>query len=258
MKILIADSFEWQEAKRIGENMFLTNGGSHYKTSDIISVSEDNNKSYKKCNGCGAIIPNNPSAIKKHITEHKSPKGCLTCSLLSEYRPKVLKKSYKLLENGTYEISTKESATLVCKNNRDLSEINLENGRKYCKFRDCTKENIVDIEDFWTQYPGAFDEMAAIDSISNPKGFEHQYTDYEIKVQILKRPAIWAYVNVVGAIYKFRVDTKYNCYQLRYSKKYNELFRIVGPTYKKFNPENDYISAEMYKKVFNAISKLYK
>lgn len=258
MKLLVRDNqnnLKWEEV--IYKNgVFYTPDESHgYDPFRIYAVKDDNRNKTVICSGCGAEIRNTPSAIKAHRNMINKPNKCFECHNLRPQNETVLSQKYVLNEDGTYNESTKRTVKLTCGIGWRYRDINSEEARENCRYARCENATFKNIEDFWTEYPGAFDEFITIDRIIEA-GYRTMYkSTNEIEFVLKGRVNLAAFVNNQGICYKFVLRHRNHRYQFRYSKKYDKVW--VDNYYRKELSALP-ISSDTEEAIMKKIRTLYK
>lgn len=261
MKILLREykdqQYVWVTAKYDGYK-FIVDGRKQYET-NIVSVINDNRKNYVKCSSCGKMFPKNGKKFAKHKEEARTINPCLTCTRMIAQTRQNSTTKYVINDDGTFTKKTEETVDLFC-NGRFWStpKCNSEEAIINCNLRQCETAKGEEIHDTFTDLPGIFDDIITVDKILD-NGYEqinwqdNCVAEYSINSSIGLR----AYVNRLGIVDKFYIDTyDYGGY-VWYSKKYDEFFTYSGSdTYTVWVPkglnEEDKLGVKAY------IRKLYK
>lgn len=229
MKILIMDgknNLVWQDVVYKQGRFYNLDGTSYWSQTNIYSIKDDDRNKLTICSACGKEIPNKPSAINAHRNMVNKPDKCFDCTSLRPERASVTSQKYTLNDDGSYTESTKRNVHLVCNNGYRNYDINSDNARQACRYARCEKATFKSVEDFWTQYPNAFDEFITIDKI-----IEDEYKDlYRYNTQIViafkGRMNLEAHINNQGLCYEFLLVHRRCNYVLRYSKKYDKVWIV--------------------------------
>lgn len=261
MKILLREykneQYVWVTAKYDGYK-FIVDGRTQYET-NIVSVINDNRKNYVKCSSCGKMFPKKGKKFAKHQEEARTIKPCIDCRSLHTGEVSITKPKYIYNDDGTFTKKTETVVDLFCNAHfwttpRCMSEDAINN----CKLRQCGTAKGEEIHDTFTDLPGIFDDIITVDKILD-NGYEQInwqdacVAEYSINSSIGLR----AYVNRLGIVDKFYIDTyEYGGY-VWYSKKYDEFFTYSShDTYTIWMPRGLNKEDELGIKAY--IRKLYK
>ena len=237
MKVLLrnydGEQYVWKKAEMKSATKFALEDGGEARQVDIVSISRDNRKKFVKCSACGDIIRNTPEAIKEHRDRASTSATCFGCPYLRESGGKQLSAKYTLQEDGSYIVNTKKSTKLVCKISYRYYDINSPEAREYCRFKQCATAEMKAIEDVFTKYPGAFDDMITVDKVLDNGFTEREEYDMrnEVHYKLKARNNITAVVNKLNIVDKFVIDYRSHRYNVIYSKKYNKLFTMSNGRY---------------------------
>lgn len=229
MKILIKDGVNnlvWKDAVYKDRKFYSTEENWCRELYDIYSVKDDNRNKIVVCSYCGKEIPNTPSAIKAHQNMVNRSNKCFECDYLRHRNSTVVSQKYVLNDDGTYTESTKRNVNLCCNITWSYHDINSDAAKRNCKYARCETAEFRHIEDFWTRYPGAFDEFITIDRVLDG-GYKniHKSTN-EIDIVLNGKVNLTAIINNQGICYEFLLHYRKRYYILRYSKKYNKAWII--------------------------------
>lgn len=240
MKVLLrnydGEQYVWKKAEMKDAATFIVEDGCTVKQTNIVSISRDNRKKFVRCSACGEIIRNTPEAIKEHKDRSSTSATCFGCSCMREMNSKQLSAKYTLQEDGSYVVNAKKSTKLTCGNSWGYYDINSQPARDACRWKQCATAEMLPINDVFTKYPGAFDDMITVDKVLD-NGFtersvgQNEYVWYKLKA----RNNITAVVNKLNIVDKLVIDYRSNRYSVVYSKKYNKLFTISNGVYKECN-----------------------
>ena len=237
MRILLrnynGEQYVWKKAEVKSATKFTLEDGHDVSQAEIVSISRDNRKKFVKCSACGEIIRNTPEAINEHKLKGTTSATCFGCKYMREMGSKQLSVKYTLQEDGSYLANAKKSLSLVCTATWNTPDINSENARGYCKFKQCTTAEMKAIEDVFTKYPSAFDDMITVDKVLDNGFTEREEYDIrnEVYYKLKARNNITAVVNKLNIVDKFVIDYRSHRYNVIYSKKYNKLFTMSNGTY---------------------------
>ena len=205
------------------------------------------------------MFPKKGKKFAKHKEEARTINPCLTCrSMITNEKTETITK-YVINDDGTFTKKTETVVDLLCNSHFWITpQCNSEEAINGCKLRQCETAKGEEIHDTFTDLPGIFDDIITVDKILD-NGYEqinwsdNYVTEYSINSSIGLR----AYVNRLGIVDKFYIDTyDYGGY-VWYSKKYDEFFTYSGSdTYTIWVPkglnEEDKLGVKAY------IRKLYK
>ena len=223
MKILVRDNqnyLKWHDVIYKDGKFMTEDDGRSFYAQTIYAVKDDNRNKTVICSGCGKEVRNTAAAMKAHRNMINKPNKCFECSYLKHTNETIISQKYVLNEDGTYNESTRRTVNLTCGQSWRYKDINSEEARENCKYKRCENATFRCIEDFWTKYPGAFDEFITIDRIIDT-GYKSMYKHSdEIRFDLKGRANLSACVNNQGVCYKFILSYRKRSYQRRYSKKY--------------------------------------
>lgn len=233
MKILTRD-FQWVDATfnwQVGR--IVKSDGNAINESHIIAIDDDTRNKYVICSNCGKVIRNTPKAIQAHKALAETSDKCFDCPHMRERNNVVLKNSYTPQADGTYILSTKQQCNLVCTRGfrTPYYDINSETSQENCIYKRCATSSMTNIEDTFTRYPGAFEDMATVDAIDTSKWTLNDTSGNFYSFKASSRFNLTAYVHNTGIISHFEYVSRYTSYKFRYSKKYNQLFWFDNSTY---------------------------
>lgn len=237
MRILLrnynGEQYVWKKAEVKSATKFTLEDGRVVSQAEIVSISRDNRKKFVKCSACGEIIRNTPEAINEHKLKGTTSATCFGCKYMREMGSKQLSVKYTLQEDGSYSANVKKSLHLVCTATWNTPDINSENARGYCKFKQCATAEMKAIEDVFTKYPSAFDDMITVDKVLD-NGFTERKecaSRGQVEYKLKARNNIIAVVNKLNIVDCFVIDYRNHRITVVYSKKYDKLFAISSETY---------------------------
>lgn len=235
MKVLLRNydgkEYVWMTAKYDGKK-FVVNGIPMDERM-VVSIINDNRKNYVKCSSCGKIFPKNGNqfAIHQELAETDAP--CLQCHKLRVNERTEATKKFARNDDGTYTMKSETQVDLYCRWSL-YSHYNIDSWdvKAFCAFRQCGTAHAMEIDDTFTIWPGAFDHIITVDKILD-NGYESiGYMDDRVTEYILdSHLGITAYVNSLGIVDDFNINTRDRSAVLYYSKKYNILFTADGDGY---------------------------
>lgn len=263
MKILLreynGEKYVWETAKYRNGKFYVD--GSDIAQTRVISIVNDNRKNYVQCSCCGEVFRRGDH---RRFQEHKEnaiyPETCFGCphlSVGSVYKSNV---KYTYNPDGTFCESLKREVELQCSQASGWSyaEITSDRAIRSCKKRQCANAVEIEIEDFFTQYPGVFDDIITIDALLDaghnvkiPSRYDDGYTIvYEDAYEIQ------AVINTIGIISSFNVFYQGDWVNIHYSKKYDKLFRERRCKYEEWN--SPFMDPSDYNEIKAHIAKLYR
>ena len=260
MKVLLrkynGKPYVWEKASYTGSE-FVVNGCT-VQEGDVISVMNDNRKNYVKCSSCGQIFRKGSDAFEIHQQQSKGTNMCLTCPNLSARDCGETQVKYVPNGDGTYKKKTVSNVSLYCGGVLIFGkyELNDEVVTERCKYRRCHMATATEVSDFFTTFPGAFDDIITVDKVidSGYVDFERYGDDSEYGIQ--SDFYIRAYVNSIGIVQSFFVDYDGEYYTLLYSKKYDVLFELnSNGKYVVWDPPCEH---EVVRQIKEDIAKLYR
>ena len=239
MKLLIRNSngdLIWQDAIYKNSNFRSLDEKFSYSTTDIYAIKDDDRNKTVICSACHKEVPNTPAARKAHQNMVYSKDKCFECSYLYKDKNKILSHKYVLNEDGTYTESTKENVNLWCGINwRRRLAINSEDANRYCHLAACQNATFKPIEDFWTKYPGAFDEFITADRIIDTGYVSSSKYNGNIWFELKGKVRLIANVNGQGICKDFTLRYHRCSHELRYSKKYDKAWIDDYGTFKELS-----------------------
>lgn len=226
MKILIRNSnsdLVWQDATYSNSCFRTLDGKLSYSITDIYAIKDDDRNKTVICSACNKEVSNTPASRKAHQNMVHNKDKCFGCSYLYRDENKILSHKYVLNEDGTYTESTKKNVDLWCGINwRRRLKIDSEDANRYCYLAACQNATFKPIEDFWTKYPGAFDEFITADRIIDTGYASSSKYNGKIWFELKGKVRLTANVNEQGICTNFTLRYHNRSYELRYSKKYDK------------------------------------
>lgn len=231
MKILLreygVEQYVWKTAKYNNGN-FLVDGCTQRK-SNIVSIMNDNRKNYIQCSCCGQVFRKGDKRFQQHKENAIKPETCFGCGYLSTHE--MYEEKRKIVRNfdGSFSEKIERTVDLRCDSASFWSShsITSDEAIRRCKKRQCASATEVEIEDFFTSHPGAFDDIITIDSILD-EGYDVGITSgrsgeaYDLVYE--DDYTLGVYINKIGIVTHFYVWIDGDKYWFNYSKKYDELF----------------------------------
>lgn len=230
MRVLLRDyngeQYVWKKAEMKNVATFTVEDGGTVRQTNIVSISRDNRKKFVRCSACGEIIRNTPEAIKTHKDRSSTSATCFGCPYMKEKNSKQLSAKYTLQEDGSYIVNAKKSTKLTCGKSWVYCDINSQEARDVCRWKQCATAEMLPLNDVFTKYPGAFDDMITVDKVLD-NGFTERFVSISegcVSYKLKARNNITAVVNKLNIVDKFIIDYRSYRYSIVYSKKYNKLF----------------------------------
>ena len=258
MKVLLKhfndEVYVWKNAE-MGEVGLFVVEGKEINYDNIVSVSRDNRKKFVKCSACGEIIKK--SDIDEHRAKGSTSATCFGCQYMRENGGKQLSVKYSLQEDGSYVGTIKKNVKLMCnKVFYHRVDINSQDARDNCRYKNCATAEMSKIEDIFTRYPGVFDDIITVDSVVDA-GFKERREIGNLVYYTLKaRNNIVAVVNKMNIVEYFIIHYRSDSWNVMYSKKYNMLVRMNNGMYRKFErPYN--IPTDTFARINEKIASLY-
>lgn len=258
MKILLKhfneEVYVWKNAE-MGERGLFVVEGNEVNYDNIVSVSRDNRKKFVRCSACGEIIKK--SDIDKHKAKGSASATCFGCQYMRENGSKQLSVKYSLQEDGSYIGTVKKNVKLMCNQSYyHRYDINSQDARDHCRYKNCATAEMSKIEDIFTKYPGVFDDIITVDSVLDAGFKDRREYGNRVHYTLKARNNIVAVVNKMNIVEYFNVSYRNETWKVMYSKKYNMLFRMNGGTYRKF--ECPYgMPTDTFSRIKEKIASLY-
>lgn len=230
MKILLrefgCESYVWKTAKYNYDN-FLVDGNVQPKK-NIIAIVNDNRKNYIKCSCCGQVFRRGDKRFQEHKENAIKPETCFECTHLCANNASIAKRKIVCNPDGSFSEKLERQVDFLC-DNVGLWEHYSINSRRVidsCKKRQCATAIAMEITDFFTRYPGAFDDIITIDSILD-EGYDVEAplgsgSSYDIVYE--DDYTLGVYINKIGIVDSFYLWYEGDRYWFHYSKKYDEFF----------------------------------
>lgn len=259
LRVLLRNDYKWHNACWDGQSKLLSVGKNRLNTTDIISIENDPRTKYVQCSMCNSIIRNTKKAIADHTQLGSSSKACLQCKYVRFDDTTTLKESIVKNEDGTYTKVNKTVGTLKCGNAWGKPAIDSNDARKCCIYRRCSADTIAPVDDFFSKYPGAFDDMATIDAIDMNKWdvYCKHYNDY-IELSWKGRYHISIYTTNLGIIDVMQCYYRNKSYRIVYSKKYDKMFALAYGEYAELTATNSDFSTQYYNELLKIMRNIYK
>lgn len=258
--------YVWKDAIYGNGNYFIKEEGKPnviVAQTNILAVDEDDRVGYVKCANCGAIIKNDPESIEAHFAEQEAKRNCLACEDMAHTGDeKDVAVQYTKNEDGTYHFVKECNTKLGCSYNSYFNyvDINSEHVTERCKYFQCRRKGMSEIDDVFVKYPGIFNKQITIDWLVKNgftnKGYNgDRYKEWYVDLGMRGR-VLFAIVNEFGIVDHFDIHHRYERWTAYYSEKYDKLFFVNGSKYTDVMPDN--LSQTKYNNAKKIIAKLYK
>ena len=263
MKILLRNSDEgqyvWKTAK-YDFGKFYVNGDEQHQ-GNVVSIVNDNRKKYVKCSSCGKVFRRGDYRFEEHKANAIKPETCFGCSHLCTEDRFTINRKFVMNMDGTFTEIMENSVRLQCDRSGLWSYYDIDNERviSKCQKRQCGNATEMEISDFFTQYPGVFDDIITIDGLLDA-GYNvgiNSRGDSSYDIEWGLYYTLCAIINTIGIVDRFNVWFDGDKYTVYYSKKYKELFTEDSKcNYIKWDPIE--MSEEVITEIKNNIKKLYR
>jgi len=239
-----------------GDNNTIVCDGTATNEANIVSIIDfpKDKAKFVRCSNCNEIIPNTPKDIEAHKKAHATHEGCYECRYLRTEKNDSNKPKFTLNEDGTFNRIINDNVRLRCNYYYGINDITSEKRISKCYYNRCATADIIELKTFFSEYPGAFDDMVTVDAIKNFKEIHNEgnYTVLRLKCV----GDIYAKANNKGIITSFRFKCRYDHYDVFYSKKYDKLFYNYVGNYKELiRPYN--MTTDRFNYIKATIAKLY-
>ena len=254
MKVLLRESYKWIDAKfEPSKGIITTTEGDKIDEAAIVSIEDDDRKKYVRCVACNEIILNTKKAIEAHNKKCETSKTCLTCNYLRRGSTALKNEKYVQNDDGTYMLTTKMQCKLFCGLRYSSLDINSKDARRTCKYAGCKSTVPVPIEDTFTKFPEAFNQVATVDAL-DPKNWTFDNAKSNIFYKAKRTYNLLAEINEFGIIKCFVYMYRGYSYRFVYSKKYDKIFWMQYGNYREKSPISMLSSrAENIKKLVSEI-----
>lgn len=263
MKILLRNYNErpyvWVTAKYNRGSFYVY--GNEILQSNIVSIMNDNRKKYFQCSCCGQVFRKGDRRFATHKENAIKPETCFDCSHIYISDTNRSSTKYVMNKDGSFSLVETMNADLRCDNTTSwhYPRIDSDDAICKCKKRQCADATESEISDFFTQYPGAFDDVLTIDRL-----LDENYDVYlghrncsrnDIIFNDNNHYVISAYINSIGIVEHFGVRFCGFNWLVYYSKKYDELFTTFDHRYQKWY--DSVIGDDLIREIKNQIAKFY-
>lgn len=263
MKILLreynGEHYVYKDAKYTKNGFEID--GNRIVEAQILSIPKDNRKAkYDKCSVCGALFTKGSTKWEKHITPVQDASKCIECHHMNRTNSTMKSTKYKLMPNGKYLVTQKHEAKLVCTAQYygwNYPDVNSDDARAICIYNRCRNAEKIPFTDFFTEHPGAFDEMITVDKI-----LDNGYTEMRrssggmTKYKLKAKNSITALVNRLNIVDRFEVSYRNSYYILYYSKKYDKLYVSYNGRYGEWVPYG--VPSTTIERIKDKIKSLYE
>ena len=259
LRVLLRSDYKWYDARWDGRTKFLSINKNHLNAVEIVAIENDPRTKYVQCTKCHSIIKNTKKALREHARLGLSSKSCLTCKQLGSRNETTLKESLVKNDDGTYTRTKKTVCSLVCDNSWSHPSIESATARQCCIYSRCHEQSVARIEDFFIKYPGAFDEMATVDTLDMSKwDVDYKYSDNSVRLKRKGRYSMYAHITNLGIIDRLECHYRSCTYRIVYSKKYDKMFAIMYGEYKELIAANQIFSTQYYNELMKIMRNIYK
>lgn len=257
-RVLMRNDYRWHNACWDDKTNKLTVNNRNIYQNNIISIENDPRIKYVRCKMCGSIIKNTKKTIEEHDQLGKSSKTCLTCKSLCFGNENNLKESLVKNEDGTYTRTKKSVCSLTCGYTYRNPLIDDDKARAGCKYRNCGTNTVEPAENFFTKYPGVFDDMVTVDALDMSKCKVYSRYNDTVDFAWKSRYKIIVKTTALGIIDRFECSYRSNDYDIVYSKKYDKMFMMSGGEYEELTSTNSRFSEAYYNELMKIMRNIYK
>lgn len=230
MKILLraynGKRYTWETAKYNNGSFYVN--GSEMSKCNIVSILNDNRKNYVQCSSCGQVFRRGDKKFEEHKAKAKSHEPCLGCTRLHIREAKTTNSKLIACPEGGFKETLTRNVVLECTNTGWFSydSIMSDEAIQGCKKRQCENATEIEISDFFTKHPGAFDDIITIDTLlDNGYDVGYNYTSSEYEYPMVDDEySLYAVINNIGIVDRFYVSYCGESWEVYYSKKYDKLF----------------------------------
>ena len=262
MKILLREygreRYVWKSAK-YNKGYFCVDGEDQPQH-NIVSIDNDNRKKYAQCSCCGQIFRKGDlHKFQEHKENAIKPETCFGCPHLYVDGSCVKRKKYTVNFDGTFSEMLEREVSLKCSRTGSWAYYDINDSRtiNYCKRRQCGDAKLEEINDFFTKYPGVFDDIITIDKLLDAGYDVGTLADYGV-TQIIAEEieyVIQAEVNRIGIVDCFNIYYDDDWYRVYYSRRYDNLFWYHREYKEWLHP---LMSTELKNEIKEHIAKLYR
>lgn len=262
MKILLrnfgGNQYVWKTAKYHNDHFYVN--GEQVNETSIVSIVNDNRKNYVQCSSCGEVFKKGSAKFHEHRANAIKPETCFNCCHMTIDYMNSLHRTFKRDEDGGYIQKSEDLVILRCANSGSWHDYDIESVEAInnCKKRQCANATEMEIEDFFTRYPGVFDDILTMDvlldsgcNIPNIMGYGDSYD-----IESCDNYILGAYINRLGIVDMFYAWYNGDKYWMYYSKKYDMLFKARRNKYVPIEPWD--IPTGVLNEIKNKIAKFYR
>lgn len=219
----------------VHNDSFAATDGNYYYEKDILKISRDARKLYRKCNHCGKLVKAGDE--EKHYAEKEKNINCFECKkLYIDKTGKYNKEKFVKQEDGTYMRTVKNEVKLYCNASYYSKTIEeaVEQKIGSCPYFKCRNNGISSFpETIFMKYPKMHDVFATEKSLIDNKFSLDRISNYD-HTRIYKHNRfknLKAVVDDNGIVIKFIYYYRDYDYDFVYSKVYDKFFSIVYDVY---------------------------
>ncbi len=223
---------------------------------NILAVDEDNRAGYVVCANCNKLIKNDPESIEAHYAEEEAKKDCFKCGYLRTSNRQVVGATGKKNDDGTYTVTQNFVANLSCSTNYWGKPIDSRDADEHCIYRKCRRSGMAPIDDIFVKYPGVFEKLIAVDTLIEKKCEYKGQCNGSFEYDLKMRGTLFAEVNEMGVVDRFRLSYRGHSYYLYYSDKHDIMFYAERGYYKEGVPYG--VPSKKIEQVKEIVAKLYK
>ena len=261
MKILLrnyaSQQYVWKTAQYRNGIFFINTN--KIKQNNIVSILNDNRKNRVECSCCGETFRKGDPSFHAHKENAIKPETCFNCPNMTFEYDEDIKRTLKRDKDGSFIQKSTDRVTLRCTRSGLWTYDNIlsQEAINNCVKRRCANATEIEISDFFTKNPGAFDDILTIDALLD-YGYNVDVCDCDnyCDLDYEEEYSIGACINKLGIVDCFYVWYDGDRHYLYYSKKYNELFH--SDLYNRYDPWFSWsMSDEMRNEIKNRIARFY-
>lgn len=232
MKILLRnygrEQYVWETAK-YHDGAFYVNRDK-IKQDNIVSIVNDNRKNQIECSCCGQTFTKGSRKFQEHKENAVKIETCFDCpNMVVDYEGEI-KRIFRRDKNGHFIQKAEDYVSLRCTRSGMWQYDRIESAEviSNCKKRRCGDATEIEINDFFTNNPSAFDHIITIDVLLDA-GYDvrissegYEFASYDIYEE--DDYTIGVCINRLGIVDSFYVWYNGDKHFVYYSKKYSELY----------------------------------